>query len=358
MNFNGITGPFDSIHASRNRRRLELGGNKTRSLPNKDSTDVAKTNLNEAAATSTESGKQIYYAMSSITPDPNYDNPDSNCKGDVIMTQELGEITNLKIVLSGLTPGEHAFHVHENGNITGGCTAAGGIFNPFNQPHGAPDSKVRKVGDLGNIKADAKGNVLETKTDRQTWLYSDSIKDNKTDAEKSGEAEKYNDNYIVGRSIVIHEGPDLFTGAAGNAGPRVCCGIIKALTPEEYQKNTLRLSQVEEARKPRKKANLDGINFDDGTYYSEDNIWFQSYGYKPIDINEYKRPILASNRSAIGNLKLIFQSSAIKDKFETKIVNQGPMLKNVWLNSKLGDRDGAFEDNSKYLRIKQSVVYW
>ena len=103
---------------------------------------------------------------------------------------------------------------------------------------------------------------------------------------------------------------------------------------------------------------MTGINFDDGSYYSSDNIWFSNYKYKPVDFKEYDRPLLASNRSAIGNLKLVFQSAALKDKFEAKIASQGPLLKDVWIGSNYGDRDDAFADNSGFLNVKQSVVYW
>lgn len=60
--------------------------------------------------------------------------------------------------ISGLSPNaEHGFHVHQFGDISGGCNSTGGHFNPFNKTHGAPDAKIRHVGDLGNIKTDANG---------------------------------------------------------------------------------------------------------------------------------------------------------------------------------------------------------
>ena len=44
--------------------------------------------------------------------------------------------------VSGLSPGLHGFHVHANGDLSNGCKAAGGHFNPFSRSHGAPDAQV------------------------------------------------------------------------------------------------------------------------------------------------------------------------------------------------------------------------
>lgn len=87
------------------------------------------------------------------------------------MTQEVGGSTKFELQISGLKPGKHGFHVNKNGDITGSCKAAGPIFNPFNQAHGAPTSKVRKVGSLGNIEADKNGKVIINIEDSQAWLY-------------------------------------------------------------------------------------------------------------------------------------------------------------------------------------------
>ena len=69
-------------------------------------------------------------------------------------------------------------------------------------------------------------------------------------------------------------------------------------------------------------------------------------------MSEYDRPIMASNRSYIKNLQMVFQSQALKDQYETKIANQGDLLKEVWLSKYYGPNADALADNGKYIRIK------
>lgn len=35
------------------------------------------------------------------------------------------------LVITGLSPGLHGFHVHEKGNLGDNCNAAGAHYNPF-----------------------------------------------------------------------------------------------------------------------------------------------------------------------------------------------------------------------------------
>ena len=44
--------------------------------------------------------------------------------------------------MTGLTPGLHGFHVHEKGDLSEDCNAAGGHFNPMGATHGAPGNNV------------------------------------------------------------------------------------------------------------------------------------------------------------------------------------------------------------------------
>lgn len=74
-------------------------------------------------------------------------------KGDGVsgnITLEQKSCTdNLQVHVSvvGLKPGKHAIHVHEKGDISGGCGSSGSHYNPEKQNHGDIDAQVRHVGE-------------------------------------------------------------------------------------------------------------------------------------------------------------------------------------------------------------------
>ncbi|MGA7615147.1 MAG: superoxide dismutase family protein, partial [Thermoanaerobaculia bacterium] len=111
--------------------------------------------------------------------------------------------------LTGLTPGEHGFHVHEKGDCSAAdATSAGGHFNPTGAPHGSPAAATHHAGDLGNVTANANGEVHTSMTTSSITV---------TDGPRS----------ITGRAVVVHADPDDFVSQpSGNAGPRVGCGVI------------------------------------------------------------------------------------------------------------------------------------
>ena len=129
---------------------------------------------------------------------------------------ESADKSSVKIVvnLQNLKPGNHGFHIHETGNLEGGCGSCCAHFNPTNSNHGGPDDAERHTGDLGNIKANQKGIAKMTFTDKKIKLR----------------GTKYN---IIGRSVVIHaDQDDLGKGGnpeslkTGNAGARIGCAVI------------------------------------------------------------------------------------------------------------------------------------
>jgi superoxide dismutase, Cu-Zn family len=70
---------------------------------------------------------------------------------------------SIALDLHGLTPGQHAIHVHQ----TAKCDApdfksAGGHFNPDNRHHGMSNPQGAHAGDMPNFTVDAKGNAKAT----------------------------------------------------------------------------------------------------------------------------------------------------------------------------------------------------
>jgi superoxide dismutase, Cu-Zn family len=125
--------------------------------------------------------------------------------------------TGMQVVadIQGLTPGAHGFHIHQYGDCTApDGTSAGGHFNPGDQPHGAPESMARHVGDLGNLVADSAGIAHYERVDTMLTFTGP--------------------NNILGRGIIIHAGTDdLKTQPTGAAGGRVACGVIGVANPAD-----------------------------------------------------------------------------------------------------------------------------
>ena len=46
----------------------------------------------------------------------------------------------------------HGFHIHESGDLFGGCKTTGGHYNPNGKTHRGPGAGGH-VGDLGNLLA-------------------------------------------------------------------------------------------------------------------------------------------------------------------------------------------------------------
>jgi len=100
--------------------------------------------------------------------------------------------------------GPFGFHIHENGNCEVGdpndpFKAAGGHWNPTNQPHG------NHAGDF-------------------PVLFS-----NHGYARMCFFTDKFKVPDVIGRSAMIHQNPDDYkTQPSGNSGKKLACGVIKS----------------------------------------------------------------------------------------------------------------------------------
>ena len=136
------------------------------------------------------------------------DGNDARGNASFIETEDGLEIV---ATLTGLAPGDHGIHLHENGDCSGeAASAAGDHFAPGGAPHGAPtdEESEHHAGDLGNISADESGNAELRLSD--------------TELEIDGE------RGVVGRAIVVHEGEDdLVSQPSGGSGNAVACGVVE-----------------------------------------------------------------------------------------------------------------------------------
>ena len=138
---------------------------------------------------------------------------ENNISGFIKFSQK-GKKVKIEYEIKGLTDGKHGFHIHEYGDLTDGCMSSCSHFNPFNKKHGGLKSKERHVGDLGNI-------ISKNKMSKGV------INDNIISLNLKSKC------CIIGRCIVIHEdeddlgkGEDEESLITGNAGKRLCCGVI------------------------------------------------------------------------------------------------------------------------------------
>ena len=129
--------------------------------------------------------------------------------GGTVTFTEAADGVQVHAEITGLTPGNHGFHVHEFGDCSAvDASSAGAHFNPTHKPHAGPDTPERHVGDMGNVQADASGKATLKYVDHQISLTHD---------ERS----------VIGRSVVVHEkADDLKSQPSGDSGARIACSVI------------------------------------------------------------------------------------------------------------------------------------
>ncbi|MFC3884846.1 superoxide dismutase family protein [Bacillus songklensis] len=135
-----------------------------------------------------------------------------NAKGEKIGFAAFGQMGDqimLKVSASGLAPGKHGFHIHENAIVGNDFKTAGGHFNPSGKKHGQHNPDGAHLGDLPNLVADENGKVEQT-----IFLSGLSL-------------EKGKSNSVLGKSLIIHAmEDDGVTDPSGNSGDRVAGGNI------------------------------------------------------------------------------------------------------------------------------------
>src|SRR6185295_4557915 len=128
----------------------------------------------------------------------------------VVTFIRAGEATLVNANLSGFKPNStHGMHIHAIGDCSAhDATSTGEHFNPQSSRHGAPGAAEHHAGDLGNITADAVGNVYATFKITEGSFGT-------------------GDDSIIGRGLVVHaDRDDLNSQPAGNSGVRLACGSI------------------------------------------------------------------------------------------------------------------------------------
>jgi len=116
--------------------------------------------------------------------------------------------------VTGLNPNrQHAFHVHEFGDVSSADgSAAGSHYNPEGHPHGLPVASARHAGDFGNLRADDSGQASIDITVDNISLAG-------------------HHNPVVGRAIIVHANEDDGGQPTGNAGARIAQCVIGIAAP-------------------------------------------------------------------------------------------------------------------------------
>ncbi len=127
----------------------------------------------------------------------------------VVLFTETSAGLRADIRVSGLTPGEHGFHVHEVGDCSApDASSAKGHYNPHGKAHGRITAE-HHVGDMPNLPANAAGNAHYSTVLPDMRLHGDT-------------------GNVLGRAVVIHADPDDYRSQpAGNSGKRIACGVIR-----------------------------------------------------------------------------------------------------------------------------------
>ena len=133
---------------------------------------------------------------------------DSGMRLGSVLIEDTAEGARLTPNLSGLTAGEHGFHIHVNPDCGMAGQNASGHYDPANTGrHEGPDGNGH-LGDLPRLAVDGGGGATVPVVARRVRVSD-----------------------VVGRSLMVHAGGDNYSdvpAALGGGGARVACGVIPA----------------------------------------------------------------------------------------------------------------------------------
>jgi Cu-Zn family superoxide dismutase len=143
--------------------------------------------------------------------------PIHNAQGQQIGSAKLTQLPDgvkINVSVTGLAPGQHGIHFHENGICEGpSFESAGAHFNPTGRHHGLNNPEGPHAGDLPNLQADGQGSA------NVEWIS------------KAVTLEPGKPNSLLkpgGTALIIHENPDdQVSDPSGNSGARIACGAIR-----------------------------------------------------------------------------------------------------------------------------------
>jgi Cu-Zn family superoxide dismutase len=137
-----------------------------------------------------------------------------NAAGAVVGQATLTETPHgvlIRTTLTNIPAGVHAFHIHAVGVCEPPFTSAGGHFNPAGKQHGLRNAMGMHAGDMPNIEVPASKQLTFEKLATGVTLGAGA--NSLFDAD--------------GSALMIHDHADDYSSdPAGDAGPRIACGVI------------------------------------------------------------------------------------------------------------------------------------